>query len=122
AHEEARARGARSAIRLVRMTAEARTPSAIDDVAERWVDTLVDVSPVLATYIGRTEANGRLDDVSPEGHDRSVAAARATLAELDALAPVDRIDEVTKTDLSAELRLQIELHDAQWHLRDLNVI
>jgi len=104
------------------MTAEARTPSAIDDVAERWVDTLVDVSPVLATYIGRNEANGRLDDVSPEGHDRSVAAARAALAELDALAPVDRIDEVTKTDLSAELRLQIELHDAQWHLRDLNVI
>ncbi|MDQ0612863.1 uncharacterized protein (DUF885 family) [Microbacterium sp. W4I4] len=104
------------------MTAEARTPSAIDDVAERWVDTLVDLSPVLATYIGRNEANGRLDDVSPEGHDRSVAAARAALAELDALEPVDRIDEVTKTDLSAELRLQVELHDAQWHLRDLNVI
>jgi uncharacterized protein (DUF885 family) len=104
------------------MTAEARTPSAIDDVAERWVDTLVDLSPVLATYIGRNEANGRLDDVSPEGHERSVAAARAALAELDALEPVDRVDEVTKTDLSAELRLEIELHDAQWHLRDLNVI
>ena len=104
------------------MTAEARIPSAIDGVAERWVDTLVDLSPVLATYIGRNEANGRLDDVSPEGHERSVAAARAALAELDALDPVDRVDEVTKTDLSAELRLEIELHDAQWHLRDLNVI
>ncbi|MFC7790357.1 DUF885 domain-containing protein [Microbacterium sp. MAHUQ-60] len=104
------------------MTAEARTPSAIDDVAERWVDTLVELSPVLATYIGRNEANGRLDDVSPEGHDRSVAAARVALADLDALQPVDGIDEVTKADLSAELRLQIELHDAQWHLRDLNVI
>jgi len=104
------------------MTAEARTPSAIDDVAERWVDTLVDLSPVLATYIGRDEANGRLDDMSLEGHERSVTAARAALAELDALEPVDRVDEVTKTDLSAELRLQIELHDAQWHLRDLNVI
>lgn len=104
------------------MTAEARTPSAIDDVAERWVDTLVDLSPVLATYIGRNEANGRLDDVSPEGHERSVAAARTALAELDALEPVDRVDEVTKTDLSAELRLEIELHDTQWHLRDLNVI
>jgi uncharacterized protein (DUF885 family) len=104
------------------MTAEARIPSAIDGVAERWVDTLVDLSPVLATYIGRNEANGRLDDVSPEGHERSVAAARAALAELDALDPVDRVDEVTKTDLSSELQLEIELHDAQWHLRDLNVI
>ncbi|UNK69282.1 DUF885 domain-containing protein [Microbacterium sp. H1-D42] len=104
------------------MTAEPRTPSAIDQVAEDWVDTLVELSPVLATYIGRNEANARLDDVSPAGHDRAVAAARDALAKLDALEPVDKIDEVTKTDLSAELRLQSELHDAQWHLRDLNVI
>ncbi|MDT0157159.1 DUF885 domain-containing protein [Microbacterium sp. ARD32] len=104
------------------MTAEPRTPSAIDQVAERWVDTLVELSPTLATYIGRNEANGRLDDLSPEGHERSIAATRATLAELDALEPVDEIDRVTKTDLSAELRLELELHDARWHLRDLNVI
>ncbi|WP_309129231.1 DUF885 domain-containing protein [Microbacterium sp.] len=104
------------------MTAEPRTPSAIDQVAERWVDTLTELSPTLATYIGRNEANGRLDDVSPEGHERAVAAARSTLADLNSIDPVDSIDEVTKADLSAELRLQIELHDAQWHLRDLNVI
>ena len=104
------------------MSSEPRTPSAIDRVAEEWVDTLVELSPVLATYIGRNEANNRLDDLSPEGHERAVAAARETLAKLDALEPTDAVDEVTKTDLSAELRLQSELHDAQWHLRDLNVI
>ncbi|MGF2948060.1 DUF885 domain-containing protein [Microbacterium alcoholitolerans] len=104
------------------MTAEPRTPSAIDRVAEDWVDTLVELSPVLATYIGRNEANARLDDVSPEGHERAVTAARDALAKLDALEPVDSVDEVTKADLSAELRLQSELHDAKWHLRDLNVI
>ena len=104
------------------MSSEPRTPSAIDRIAENWVDTLVDLSPILATYIGRNEANARLDDVSPEGHERAVAAARETLAQLDAATPVDDIDRVTKTDLSAELRLQLELHDAQWHLRDLNVI
>ena len=104
------------------MSSEPRTPSAIDRIAEKWVDTLVDLSPILATYIGRNEADARLDDVSPEGHERAVAAARETLAALDASTPVDSIDEVTKTDLSAELRLQLELHDAQWHLRDLNVI
>lgn len=104
------------------MIAEPRTPSAIDQVAERWVNTLVELSPVLATYIGRNEANGRLDDLSPDGHQQSVDAARATLMQLDAIDPVDEIDQVTKTDLSAQLRLQLELHDAQWHLRDLNVI
>jgi len=104
------------------MSSEPRTPSAIDLIAENWVDTLVDLSPILATYIGRNEANARLDDVSPGGHERAVAAARETLAQLDAATPVDDIDRVTKTDLSAELRLQLELHDAQWHMRDLNVI
>lgn len=104
------------------MTAETRTPTAIDHVAEGWVDTLVELSPVLGTYIGRNDANELLDDVSPEGHDRTVKAARDTLAALDALEPQDAVDEVTKTDLSNEIRLTLELHDAQWHLRDLNVL
>lgn len=104
------------------MTAETRTPTAIDQVAEGWVDTLVELSPVLATYIGRNEANELLDDVSPEGHARAVSAARDTLAALDALEPADPIDEVTKADLTSELRLVLELDDAKWHLRDLNVL
>ncbi|GAB6857722.1 DUF885 domain-containing protein [Microbacterium xylanilyticum] len=107
------------------MTAEqptTRTPSAIDQIAERWVDTLTELSPILGTYIGRNEVNGRLDDFSPAGHEYAIAETRRVLAELDAQEPVDEIDRVTKTDLSAELRLAIEQHDAQWHLRDLNVI
>jgi uncharacterized protein (DUF885 family) len=107
------------------MTAEqptTRTPSAIDQIAERWVDTLTELSPILGTYIGRNEVNGRLDDFSPAGHEHAIAETRRVLAELDAQEPVDEIDRVTKTDLSAELRLAIEQHGAQWHLRDLNVI
>src|SRR5690606_18359388 len=120
---EPRARPTRRSVgrgsRLERMTAaDPPTPPSIHQGHQRWVDALVELSPVLATYIGRNEANGRLDDLSPAGHERAVDAARAALAELDALAPVDDIDAVTKADLSAELRLQIELHDAQWHLRD----
>lgn len=104
------------------MTSEMRTPTALDNVAEEWVDTLVDLSPLLGTYIGRNEVNHRLDDVSPAGHERSVEETRRALAKLDALEPVDAVDEVTKTDLSSELRLSLELNDVQWHLRDLNVI
>ncbi len=104
------------------MDSPSRTPTAIDQVAERWVDTLVDLAPTLGTYIGRDEVNGRFGDLSPEGHDEIAAATRRTLDALSALGPVDAIDEVTKTDLSAELRLDLELHEAKWHLRDLNVI
>lgn len=104
------------------MTSIPRTPTAIDKVAEDWVDTLVELAPTLGTYIGRDEVNDRFGDLSPAGHEAIAAATRQTLDALTALEPVDTIDEVTKADLSAELRLELELHEANWHLRDLNVI
>ncbi|RUQ07473.1 DUF885 domain-containing protein [Microbacterium sp. HSID17254] len=104
------------------MTSAPRTPSAIDRVADEWVDRIAVLAPTLGTYIGRSEVNDRFGDLSPEGHEEIAAATRATLDTLSALEPVDAIDEVTKTDLSAELRLDLELHEAKWHLRDLNVI
>ncbi|MCZ4301060.1 DUF885 domain-containing protein [Microbacterium oxydans] len=104
------------------MTSAPRTPSAIDAVADEWVDTIAVLAPTLGTYIGRDEVNDRFGDLSPAGHEEIAAATRATLDKLSALEPVDAIDEVTKTDLGAELRLDLKLHDAKWHLRDLNVI
>ena len=104
------------------MTDAPRTPTPIDTIADAWVDTLAEQLPTLATYIGRFEYNDRYGDYSPEGADRLVAAGRSTLEELEAATPVDGIDAVTKEDLSRELRLEIDLHDVKWHLRDLNVI
>ncbi|MFI8594246.1 DUF885 domain-containing protein [Microbacterium sp. NPDC078428] len=104
------------------MTASERTSTPIDTIAEAWVDTLADLSPILATYIGRFEHNGRFDDFSPEGAEKYAAAARATLTALEAADAVDEIDRVTKDDLGGELRLSLELHEHRAHLRDLNVI
>lgn len=104
------------------MTEPQRTPTAVDAIAEDWVDTLVELDPLLGTYIGRTEANSRFGDLSPAGHDRYIGEVKKVLASLDAATPVDGIDEVTKTDLTNELRLDLESADAQLHLRDLNVI
>src|SRR3546814_2489201 len=104
------------------MTDASRTPSPIDAIADAWVDTLAELEPTAATYIGRSEFNDRFGDYSPAGHDRLADAARDTLRALEAAAPVDEIDEVTQADLARELRLSLELHDARWHLRDLNVI
>ncbi|QEO15905.1 DUF885 domain-containing protein [Agromyces intestinalis] len=105
------------------MTAsEPRTPTAVDRVAETWVDTLVDLDPTVGTYIGRTDADDRLGDYSPAGHETLVAATKAALAALESAEPADEVDEVTRADLGAELRLVIERHEAGQHLRDLNVI
>ena len=99
-----------------------RTSTAIDQIAEEWVDTLVDLDPTVGTYIGRTEGDGRYGDYSPAGHEQFVDAAKKTIAQLDAARPVDSVDEVTQTDLRSELSLTVESSDAQLQLRDLNVI
>lgn len=104
------------------MSDASRTPTPIDALADGWVDSLSELYPTLATYIGRNEYNDRFGDYSPAGAERAAEAAKKTLTALEALEPVDAIDEVTKADLSGELRLHLELHEARWHLRDLNVI
>jgi uncharacterized protein (DUF885 family) len=104
------------------MTDASRTPTPIDAIADAWVDTLAEISPTTATYIGRSEYNDRFGDYSPEGQSRVIDAVRQTAAALEAAEPVDAIDAVTKEDLLRELNLDLELDEAQWHLRDLNVI
>ncbi|PZU46220.1 MAG: DUF885 domain-containing protein [Microbacterium sp.] len=104
------------------MTDAQRTPTPIDAIAEAWVDEVAELLPTVATYIGRFEHNTKLEDLSPAGHQRVQAAARATFAALEAAEPVDEVDVVTKADLSGDLRLNLDLFDAGAHLRDLNVI
>ncbi|MBF0673043.1 MAG: DUF885 domain-containing protein [Salinibacterium sp.] len=99
-----------------------RTPSPIDEVAERWVNTLTDLDPTIATYIGVPGRLGEYGDYSPEGAESKAAAARAALAELRACSPVDDVDRVTAADLGAALELELESHEARLHLRDLNVL
>ncbi len=104
------------------MTDATRTPTPVDTIADAWVDTLATLVPELGTYIGRPDPDGRLADYSPAGQDEVAAAVRSTLSALRDAAPVDDIDVVTKDDLTRDLELTLELHDARWHLRDLNVI
>ncbi|GAB3617506.1 DUF885 domain-containing protein [Okibacterium endophyticum] len=99
-----------------------RTPSAIDRIAEDWVDTIVGIQPIVGTYIGRSEVNHRYGDYSPEGHAHRIAETKRTIAALDATEPVDAIDVVTKTDLRNDLALDVESYEHDLHLRDLNVI
>ncbi|MET1018980.1 MAG: DUF885 domain-containing protein, partial [Microterricola sp.] len=51
-----------------------------------------------------------------------IAAAKTVLSQLQQARPVDEVDEVTLTDLTAELRLDVEQSEAGLFKRDLNVI
>jgi len=101
---------------------EQRTPTPVDQIAEQWVDTLVDLDPTVGTYIGRSRDGSGFADYSPDGHARYVQAATETITDLDAAPIIDAIDEVTRTDLRSTLALDLESSAAQLHLRDLNVI
>lgn len=104
------------------MNVAPRQHTEIDCIAEAWVDTLVRHQPIEGTYIGRAEAAGRLPDLSPGGAGAFTEAMRDVLEQLDLAHPVDAVDEVTKSDLTAELRLAVAQHEAGESFRDLNVI
>jgi uncharacterized protein (DUF885 family) len=99
-----------------------RQPTAIDAIAEAWVDTELDLFPELRVYLGRPGREGEYADYSPAGAERAVAEAKATLARITAATPADDVDEVTKLDLARELQLQVDKHEAGFEQRDLNVI
>ena len=101
---------------------EARPTTPIDAIAETWVDTELDLFPEYRVYLGRAGREGEYADYSPEGAERVISAVRKTLASIQAATAVDAVDEVTKMDLSRELQLQIDKHDAGFDQRDLNVI
>ncbi|TPW76290.1 DUF885 domain-containing protein [Schumannella soli] len=99
-----------------------RASTELDSVAERWIDTQLELFPEFHVYLGRPGREGEYSDYSPEGAERAVAATRAALAEVEAAPVVDEVDRVTQLDLSRELTLAIEKHEAGFPLRDLNVI
>lgn len=99
-----------------------RQSTPIDAIAEKWVTTMADLDPDVAVWVGIPGRLGEYADYSPAGQEAQLAAGNAVIAELEAATPIDAVDEVTKTDLLAELRLSAEYHAAKLHERDVNVI
>jgi uncharacterized protein (DUF885 family) len=103
-------------------TTPVRLPTPIDAIAERWVDTELELEPEGYVYLGRLGREGEYADYSPAGAEQKVAAVRNALREISDASPVDAIDTVTKLDLSRSLQLEIDRHEAGFSERDLNVI
>ena len=99
-----------------------RETTAIDAIAEDWVTTLIDLNPDVAIWIGTEGRLGEYADLSPEGHEKRIAATRAVIDRLHRAESVDDVDRVTRTDLLTELQLSVESYEAKLHLRDVNVL
>ncbi|MSZ19279.1 MAG: DUF885 family protein [Actinobacteria bacterium] len=96
--------------------------SQIDQIANRWVETITQLSPSFATSIGSSIGADKLDDFSPAAQANYASEAKKVLAELKVATAVDDTDRVTLDALSADLSLTLEMYDAGLYRRDLNNI
>ncbi|WAX58751.1 DUF885 domain-containing protein [Jatrophihabitans cynanchi] len=99
-----------------------RTPSAVDAVAEKFLNRHAALDPMVATYIGVPGHDGELPDLTPDWLESLSQLRRDTLAELAAAEPADAIDKVTVAALREELTLREELRAAGTEESDLSNI
>ncbi|GLZ82088.1 hypothetical protein Afil01_68950 [Actinorhabdospora filicis] len=93
----------------------------VDEIADKFVDEQIALSPITATYQGVEGHDHEFDDFSPAGAEREAEAGRRTLAALDAATPSDEREQVAKDGMVERIALSLERHDAG-DGADLNVI
>ena len=86
--------------------ADAAADAAFADLSRRALDSWMQHSPVNATQIGDHRFDSRIDDLSAAGQQKTLAAYKALLAELDGL-DVSRLGRENQVD-AAILRNQLQ--------------
>jgi uncharacterized protein (DUF885 family) len=99
-----------------------RVPTPIDDIAEHWLETLLELQPELHVHLGRPGRESDYGDRSPDGVAAYADAARSTLARVRAATPEDATDRITQAEMIRTLELDVEQVEAGFWQRDLNVI
>lgn len=97
-------------------------PSRIFEVADGFVETLAELDPIAATYLGIPGYEQQLTDYSPEAADRMADAERDVLQQVQAEEPTTvaarRCRETVIEDMSASL----ERYDAGYHYDGMNIL
>ncbi|MEP7036647.1 MAG: DUF885 domain-containing protein, partial [Actinomycetota bacterium] len=101
---------------------QARHTSEIDGIANDYLDGLVELSPIAATFLGIAGHDEDLDDFSPAGLTAGSSLRRETLAKLAGASVVDDIDRITLAALQERLGLAEEIYAAGLDHMSLNVL
>lgn len=92
-------------------------------IADRYVEAMADLNPILGTVLGIRPHDDRLPDFSPDGIAATADASRSTLAELDALPDTADVLELRCARLLRNrLRASLALSEAGEDLRTVNNI
>lgn len=94
----------------------------IFDIANTYVDDLAAIDPNFATSIGVAGHETELSDYSPEGHARSAALARRTLADVKEAVPENEHDRIAKDVMVERMSVRLDLFDAAEYLRDVKIL
>jgi uncharacterized protein (DUF885 family) len=99
-----------------------RPSTAVDAVAERYLETFAALDPCAATEMGIIGHDDDVTDYSPDGVAARADATRNARRELDGVAPADDVDVVTIAAMRERLGVAIEINDAGLDVGELNVI
>jgi uncharacterized protein (DUF885 family) len=97
-----------------------RAWTAVDRIAEAYLDEGAALDPVAATDAGIPGHDHRLPGLDPAWHDECSRLRRRTLAALAAAEPADPNDRITAAALREQLEAAEELHGAAEDLADLD--
>ncbi|MEV4972422.1 DUF885 domain-containing protein [Streptomyces scopuliridis] len=90
-------------------------------VADAYVDALIELDPITGTYLGVAESSRRLPDFSPAGQQAVADLARETLARLEVAETLPGADSDAERRcgrlLRERLTAELAVHDAQEGLR-----
>ncbi len=91
------------------MSEPIRPHTEIDRIAEAHLDAEIELSPLLATYLGVPGHDEAIDDLRIERTRAVVALARRTLQTLTDVEPSDDVDKVTVAAMRERLDLDVQL-------------
>ncbi len=96
--------------------------SKIFEIADGFVDTLSELNPIVATYLGVPGYDHLMPDFSPEASDRSNAAEKDVLRRIQAERAVTVRERRCSETVQEEMSWSIDQHELGLHYSGMNIL
>ena len=96
--------------------------SKIYEIADGFVDTLAELDPIVATYLGVPGYDHLMPDYSPEASERSDAAERDVLNRIKAESPDSVRERRCSETVQEEMTRSIDQHSAGLQYSGMNIL
>ena len=97
-------------------------PGRVYEIADGFVDTLAELDPISATYLGIPGYDHLLTDYSPESADRMAEAERNVLDSIKQIESVSVSDRRCRAAVIEDMTASLERHAAGTHFDSMNIL